>query len=413
MGKVDTMSPRFFENYLGIDVAKRSHRCLALNSQGEVKAKPFSFDSSEDGFQRLLNKLEELNLTCNNLLIGLEATGNLWENLYSFLEEKGFKMILLNPYQTNKFREVLRKKAKTDQIDALVIAGLLRSGEYQSSYVPDELIQSLRELVRLRVSLMKNLKNYKRQGFSLLNLVFPEYLKLVKNPFGVVSCAFLKNYPTAKDFAQAKPHHLLKIARLHQGNHYDLKLVTEIISQAKKSIYSGKAQKARGLSLSIIISHIQTLQEDITELDRQIQALLKPKDEESLGSELLSIPGVGPKTIAALLAEIGDFNRFNSARQLIGYLGLFPKLEESGSSQNPHPKISKQGSPIARHALYMASVACLKHNPWLRSIYHKKISQGKSVKQALIVVARKLACMIYSLSKNKTTFNPERVFICA
>ena len=106
--------------YLGIDVAKKSCRYLLLNEAGE-KVKSFSLDNNHQAFQNLLERLQALAIPKENLLIGLEASGGFWENLYTHLKENGFSVVLLNPYHTKKFREALAKKAKTDDIDALVI----------------------------------------------------------------------------------------------------------------------------------------------------------------------------------------------------------------------------------------------------------------------------------------------------
>ena len=90
-----------------------------------------------------------------NSLVGLEATGHLWENLEAALTGAGYRVVVLNPLQTRRYRDVVRRKAKTDDIDAHVVAGLVRSGAAVASYVPDEQIQSLRELARLRARLMR------------------------------------------------------------------------------------------------------------------------------------------------------------------------------------------------------------------------------------------------------------------
>ncbi|PIW68431.1 MAG: hypothetical protein COW10_02580, partial [Candidatus Omnitrophica bacterium CG12_big_fil_rev_8_21_14_0_65_42_8] len=244
-------------HYLGIDVSKASHQCIILDTSGEALGKFFTVQSSKDDFIKLAKKLSELNIPKTDLTIGLEATGNLWENLYSFLKEQGFNVILLNPYQTNKFHEAMLKKAKTDSIDALVIAGLLRSGCASSSYIPDEDIQSLRDLVRLKDGYLKDVKNYKRKAYSLLNLVFPEFLNLVKDPFNIVSTDILLRYQTASDFKNLKPKDLIKIFRHRQGNNYDDSWADKVISSAKDSIYSGKAHKARGLVLKSLVQNIK------------------------------------------------------------------------------------------------------------------------------------------------------------
>lgn len=396
--------------YLGIDVSKVSHQCIILDANGEALGKSFTVQSSKDDFTKLVKKLLELNIPKTDLTVGLEATGNLWENIYSFLKEQGLNVILLNPYQTNKFHQVTLKKAKTDAIDALVIAGLLRSGCASSSYIPDEEIQSLRDLVRLRDGYLKDIKNYKRKAYSLLGLVFPEFLNLVKDPFNIVSTQMLLTYQTASDFKSAKPKDLLKIARGHQGNTYDEAWADKVIRAAKDSIYSGKASKARGLVLKSLIQNIKSLKEQTELLDEEIQNLLKPDDKSSNNDvdNLLTIPGVGPKTVAVFLAEVGDIKRFSRCKDFIGFVGLYPQIEQSGSSLN-RAKLTNKGSRLLKHALYIASVASLIHNPYLKSVYRDKISQGKSAKQAIIVVARKLACIMYSMLKNNTAYNPQRV----
>jgi transposase len=396
--------------YLGIDVSKVSHQCIILDANGEALGKSFTVQSSKDDFAKLVKKLQELNIPKNDLAVGLEATGNLWENIYSFLKEQGLNVILLNPYQTNKFHQATLKKAKTDSIDALVIAGLLRSGCASSSYIPDEDIQSLRDLVRLKDGYLKDIKNYKRKAYSLLGLVFPEFLNLVKDPFNIVSTQMLLKYQTASDFKSAKPKDLLKIARGHQGNTYDEAWADKVIRAAKDSIYSGKASKARGLVLKSLIQNIKSLKEQTELLDEEIQNLLKPDDKSSNNDvdNLLTIPGVGPKTVAVFLAEVGDIKRFSRCKDFIGFVGLYPQIEQSGSSLN-RAKLTNKGSRLLKHALYIASVASLIHNPYLKSVYRDKISQGKSAKQAIIVVARKLACIMYSMLKNNTAYNPQRV----
>lgn len=398
--------------YLGIDVAKASHKCIILDANGEALCKNFTIYSSKDGFSKLIKKINKFNISQKDLLIGLEATGNLWENLYTFLTQKNFKVIVLNPYQTNKYRQALLKKAKTDAIDAYVIAGLIRSGHASSSHIPDENIQSLRDLVRLKNSYLKNMKTYKRKTYSLLNLVFPELLKLIKDPFNITSSDILMHYQTAIDFKNLKPKRLLKIARSHQGNNYDETWAKNVIHQAKNSIYSGKASKIRSITLKSLISQIIHFKEQINMLENEISNILSPDDStpNTPADNLFTIPGVGKNTVASVLAEAGDIKRFSSCKDFIGFVGLYPAIQQSGSSLNK-AKLTKKGSRLLKHALYLASVACIKHNVYLRNLYHKKVSQGKAPKQAIIVVARKLASIIYSMLKNDSIYDANRLAI--
>jgi transposase len=290
--------------YLGIDISKKSFTVSILDEEGEAITKPLTYPCSRKGFEKLVDKISSLRLEKDKILIGIEATGNLWENLYSFLE--GYKVIVLNPYQTRKYHQLLSKKAKTDKVDSLVIAGLLRSKEALPSYVPEDEVQVLRELVRLRHHLQKDKKNYLRKAYTLLNLVFPEYTDLIRSPFKKVSSTILKKYPTAVDMARAKKTELVKMARRIQGNNYSFELADKLIEAAKQSIYSGKTSEVRGMALRMLIDEIQSLENKIKEIEDKIEEILSSNEPFSPQKRLLSIPGVGPKTVAAFLGEVGD-----------------------------------------------------------------------------------------------------------
>lgn len=397
--------------YLGIDVAKKSSRYLVLNEEGK-RVTSFNLENLKERFQNLLSRVQEAKIEPKDVLAGLEATGSFWENLYQFLQEKGFKIILLNPYYVNKFREALAKKAKTDDIDALVIANLLKTGEYMNSIVPEEKIQVLREYTNLRYEFLKAKQDYQRKVISLLDVVFPEYERTaIRNPFGVASLQILKEFPTAKDLALVKPARIEKIVRSIQGNNFDIKEIQSLIDWAKNSIYSGRAQKARGLTIKMLLEHIQALDSNIQQLDKSIEDILSPDSNDSFpGENLLSIPGVGKKTIAAVLSYLGvNGSSFCTAKKVAGFVGFFPKLYESGETKREN-RISHRGPKVLRWALYMSAVACLKHNKEMRTIYHRKISQGKTAKQALIVVAKKLLQIMLAMLKSGKLYNPIQVF---
>lgn len=405
-------------NYLGIDVSKANSRYVLLDNDGEQIKKGFTLTNDQKSFTQIIERFKELKLTADNLLVGIEATGIWWENLYCFLTEQGFKVIVLNPHQTNKFREALRYKAKTDDIDACVIAGLLRSGKYAASYIPEETIQVLREIVKLRHQLVTNRQNFERQALALLGLLFPEYEKTaIKNPFTVSSLAILKAYPTAKHLAEAKPKNIEKIVRSIVGNNFNIAEIKTLIETAQNSIYSGRAKDARGANLIILLTHVETLHHSIAQLDNRMTDVLSPQNPDDPasfpGANLLSIPGVGPKTLAAILSVVGaDGSAYPDGKSFVGYIGFFPQIYESGETKKDNT-ISKRGPNYIRRALYIAAVACLKHNREFKAFYDEKVSQGKKPKQALICVAKKLAHMCLSMLKSGESYNPTRVFMPA
>ncbi len=295
-----------------------------------------------------------------------------------------------------------------------MIAQLLRTGEYVQSQVAEELIQSLREITKLRYELIKERKNYQRQVFSLLSVIFPEYDKTaIKNPFSVASMAILQRFPTAKDLAQAKPKQIEKIVRSIQGNNFNTEEITKLIQTAQASIYSGRAKEARATSLRILLRHVETLSSSIEELETQIKQTLSPQQPQDSfpGENLFTIPGVGDKTIAAVLSYLGaDGSNFSTSTDAVGYVGYFPKIYQSGQTQRDNT-ICKRGPKLLRWALYMAAVASLKHNREMRTLYHRKLSQGKTEKQALICVGKKLLQIMLAMLKSGEPYNPAKVFV--
>ena len=125
--------------YVGIDIAKSFHVACVVDQDDKVIKKSLKFNNDESGFDELLLLLNSIDEVAS-FTIGMEATGIFFENLYLYLSQKGFNVILLNPYQTNRFREMdSMKKVKNDNIDALMIAALIKSGRYSKAYVSEDM----------------------------------------------------------------------------------------------------------------------------------------------------------------------------------------------------------------------------------------------------------------------------------
>lgn len=399
--------------FVGIDLALEQHRVAVVGADGEARGKSFTIKANREGLSQLRRTLSERGAQPSQTVVGLEASGHLWENLEAVLTENLYRVLVLNPLQIRRFRDVLRTKAKTDDLDAYLIAGLLRSGQAQASYIPEEQLQSLRELARLRARLMQERQDYLRRLHALLAVVFPEQRQVLGDLTGVRAQALLKAFPTARHLAQAAPQQILKVAGEAGARGFTAEEAARLHQAAVESIYSGRAREARGQVVRTLITQIERLSASLEELDAAMQALLPPPDEGSGPSDaqlLLSLPGIGPQTAAVLLGELGDLRRFHSAKALVAYVGFFPQIEQSGQRQSL-PRLCPAGSPVARQALYMAAVNAIRRSPELRTLYLRKRSQGKSAKQALIVVAVKLLHTAYALVRDRVHFEPSRLLV--
>ena len=394
--------------YVGIDLAKGASKVAVIDGEGDSVFSPFSITSSKDGIKKLLSRLHSYKT--NQIICGMEVSSNYWENMYSYLKERDIPCILLNPYQVKKYRQALGSKIKTDSIDATSIAQLIRGKKYDSLYISDDTVLELRELVRTKYNFQRRVKDLKKSVTALLYVVFPEYTRIISYPFSKVSIEILSKYPTSCHMAKASVSKLVKMFRRYQGCNYLADKAKELISAAKDSFYSGRASHARGMTISMQIEEIASLSSKIKEIEDEIKSILNPDGGSSSYNILNSIKGIGIGTIATFMATVGDVSRFSSSDKLISYIGFYPKIFESGKYRKKNPTMQKGGPKELRYMLYLASVACVKHNSQLKKYYYDKVSAGMPAKKALIKVAVKIARMMYSMLKHKTTYSPERVF---
>jgi transposase len=400
--------------YVGIDVAKEKHYVCVLDENKEIACKPFWIYSDCLGLNELVKRLYELSLSSDDFILAVESTGAFSENIYEYLTDLDFKVMLLNSYQTAKYRDFTTlKKVKNDSIDAYVIAELIATGKYKESHISSETYHTLKVLNRLKKSLDDKIKTIKREISTVMAIVNPEINRVLPNIFTKTAIAIIKEYPTAKDLQETTPKKLCKIFRNIKGNNFNEEKAKVLISNAKDSIYLGRARDARSLMITTNINILELIVQEKTLLEHEIKILIDENQDDNFSKgidNLKTIPGVADKTISAILGECGDLTRFETAKSFIGYLGLYPTQYQSGNSHTVG-RLAQRGIPIAKHALYMSAVAAVLHNEQLRKIFRDKVSSGKSKKEALIIIAKKIATMIYSMFKYNTPYNPNRVLV--
>ncbi len=361
--------------YVGIDIAKRSHVACVMREDNSLEIKPFEFSSAKSGFEKLKAQLTSLACDVSEVLIGMEATGLLFDNLYRFLRSLEYRAVLLNPYQTAKFREMYTmKRVKNDNIDAKMIAALIKSGRFSEGYVNDDQLQSLRTLYRHRATLDDQLKAIKRQTQTILTVV-SELEQVISDPFNTTGLALLEKYLTAKHYEYASEKRILKTFRGIKGNNFNEVKAKKLLALSKESIYSGAGKEGYEATIRSNISLIRLLKEQMQSVEEAMLALFETKEathEEQeemakLIDNLRTIPGVSDKTILALLAECGNLDRFHNAKALVGYLGLYPTLEQSGDTQK-NGRLAKRGARLAKKAIYLATIAAIRHNKELKQL---------------------------------------------
>lgn len=387
--------------YAGVDIAKYDHVISAVAETGETLTRSLSFKNSTEGFKRCLTYLRGLSDENDEVLVGLEATGQYWLACFCFLQEQGYDCVVINPMQTHAMKRLKgSSKVKTDSVDSIIIAETLRFGDYEPSRLGNEEMFELRQLTRFQQNLKEDTADLKRQVITALDQVFPEYETLFSNTFGESSMAFLKRCPTPDECLAIDTRTLTNLLDKASKGKLGKDKAKEIKDHAKSSCGIRFGLATFSFQIKSLIAQIEFVESQIDEVDKHIKVLL-----ERIEPLILTIPGISYTLGAQIVSEIGDIHRFPDAASLVSYAGINPSVHESGTFKGTKNPISKQGSSYLRRALYLAAQNQCKTKAPLYDYYLKKREEGKPHRVALIAVARKLTHVIYAILSKQEPYD--------
>ena len=384
---------------VGIDVSKDKHDCFIVNSEGEVLTDVFTIQNTRDGFNFLLQKIQDCTTPQDKVKVGLEATGHYSYNLLGFLLDNGLPTYVLNPLRTNLYRKSLSlRKTKTDRVDARTIATMLLSDAGLKPYTDTAYHnEELKSLTRYRFDKVKERAKLKSSVSRLVCILFPELEKLVPSLHTASVYTLLEEFSGAKQIAAAHLTRLKTLLETASKGHYKRDMTLEIRDAARNSI--GSWMPAKSLELQHTIRIIRELDDEIAEIEKQIQAIM-----DELNSPITTIPGIGFRMAAMIFAEVGDFTRFDSPDKLLAYAGMSPSTYQSGQLKNCYPHMEKRGSRYLRYALYNATKYVCHWGPTFAAYLAKKRAEGKHYNVALSHAAKKLVRLIFAMEKSRQPY---------
>lgn len=175
-----------------------------------------------------------------------------------------------------------------------------------------------------------------------------------------------------------------------------------------------RLEAASGVVVDQLIEHITYLENAIKDTKRLINAHIDNHPDMRDNRRLLeTIPGIGEATIHVILAEFADINRFKNAKALAAYLGVAPRIRESGSSVRGRAMMSKMGRSALRKSFFMPALVALRYNPLLIEMQQRLLAAGKPKMAVVGAAMRKLVHIIYGVLKHREPFNPEFVAVNA
>jgi transposase len=274
----------------------------------------------------------------------LEASGSAMMIARLLRESSVGRVVISNAAQA---RAISHARVKSDRFDAATLAKLLSAGMLSEVWVPDEQTLALRRRVARRAGLVRARTRIKNEVHAVLARCLLGRAP-VSDLFGRKGRAWLAEQPLPEE----------------------------------------EAETVKGC-----LRQIDFLAGEVAELDQRIarQTLAWPGFQR-----LLTIPGVDVGTAAAVIAAIGDITRFQSPRQLVAYLGLDPKVRQSGSEPARYGHISKRGNPQARSVLVEAAWTAIRSPGPLRA-FGQRVRARRGAQIAAVAVARKLVVLCWQL----------------
>ncbi len=392
--------------YVGIDVSKDKSDICIKDEKGNDLIQRFEVTNKKADLDKLYETIERIRSKTpgnSDVVIGMEATGIYSLPLYSALKRDGYKVKLYNPIQTNGYRKINIRKTKTDPIDSAIIADMLRHSEPpQVSEIQDMHLFQLRELVRVRHRLIAKQALCKMQIVRNIDTIWPDYGNVMKRVFGAASLAILRKYSVPSKLRSEPFEQFYELVQKKSRSKISRSKAEEIYAHAGNILTIPELDSVIALEIKTLITQLELYDSQIQYVEGKIDHMMKLTD-----TKIMSIPGIADTLGPIILSEIGNIERFSNVKKLVAFAGLDPIVSKSGRFENKSGKISKRGSPLLRHALFLAANSAIQNDENLKRFYAKKRSEGKHHFSALNAVAAKLLRIVYWVLKNKKEYQTQ------
>jgi len=334
-------------NYLSVDYHKKYSHITVMDEKGEV-LREGRIGNSVESVSKVFEGLDKPTIAV------VEATRN-WTLMYDRLEMFADEVKLAHP---KKVKAIASAKIKTDKIDSLVLAHLLRADLIPEAHVPNKEIRFIRSVLRQRMFFVRMRTMVKNRIHTLVDR-YPE----IERSKGMKADLFGK-------------------AGMEWMRRIDLPSETRKLLDAELEV-------------------IKALNERVKASDRWVKELSKGNEEVSL---LQTIPGIGKFFSLLLWVEIDGIDRFANPKKLASYAGLVPSTYASGGKTR-HGRITKEGNKWIRWAMVEAVVPAMRKDYWVRGQYERLKGRHGS-NRAKVALARKLLTVVYRVLKEKRSYLP-------
>jgi transposase len=399
------------EGYLvvGVDPHKKRHAAVAITQDFTTQAK-FKVDNSREGLEAMSDRAkgEMVKSGCRGVMFAIETGGHYWRNIAYYLDERGIPFRFINQYTLKRRREGKDlNRRKNDYRDSEVAAQLLCTGEFVESVIPQGIYAELRTSHNAYQRLVKERTRITNLVKGLLDALFPEFTQVFKDPGGLTALSVLSTCPIPRVIAGMTENEFeATIEARHKGRRLMRKKLRALHYSAKTSIGIDAGARSVSHEIAFLVDKFELIRQQIRIMEGTLVRLV---DETEEGKYLLSIRGLNYIGVAGLLAELGCFKLYRSAKQMIKMAGSNPTESESAGKKRSKTPMSKQGRPLLRYCAWTAVIPMLRFNSDFRAWAkqrrerpaHANPLSGREVVGAAL---NRLLRLAFALVKNQTYY---------
>ena len=393
---------------IGVDIAKKKHYARAFDWRGIELDKTISFKSTYQGFKSFEEWANEVaaKYCKDKVIVGLEPTGHYW---YTFAQEiltQGYMVVQENPYHVKKAKELDdNSPSKSDRKDPKTIAMLVKDGRYQIPYMPQGLFAELRKANNLREEWLVKSWTVKNKVQRWIDTYNPEFTDVFKSWEGKAALLTLREMPLPGMITKLPAEDIVSIWRTEVKRAVGLKRAQELKEATMYSVGVKEGTEMALYEIRLLMKEYHEVQNILEGIEARLEELVLTIPG---AARLLEIKGIGIKTAAGFLAEIGDINRFSHPKQIIKLAGLNLRENSSGTHKGL-TTITKRGRSRLRAILFRAMLPLVAKNAEFNAL-HKHYTTRKEnpikKKQSLITLCSRFIRIAYTLITRYVEFNP-------
>ena len=413
---------------LGIDPAKEKFTAAFLTADAPAGEPGRDFPMTRAGLETLGQAIAGRLIHGQRLVVGVEATAALDDNLLAWLQEQRssrwpLKLIRLDPGQVARFSGARPVRGKTDKADARRIARFTAAyADQLDAFDRDAQVQAMARLVRERAGLVQQATALKNRLNDRLVISWPEFTQLFDDPAKPLARAVLRAVPTAAQAARKRADALARIKPRGERTHaLGQARAARLRELATGSIASATSQDD-AQALVCLLDQLELIERRVTAIERRlIQAQAQTGDAAADGAKpsiarqigrLDAMRGIGPVGAASIVLLAGGLGRFTGPKALAAQMGACPDRLQTGKSSDKG-RLTQRGDRRARSMLYLLTKTMVWFDPGLA--FHKWLLMGRGLKpkQAECGCMNRLARIVWAVGTGKEPYDPRRLILNA